>query len=368
MTMAIDKFDKILKDRCRRLAKAVSAKGYDAMLLTDASNVRYFTGFSGHDSWAVVAGSRVYLVTDSRYTEQAQGECPACSVICRKGSIIDETAKILARCRSVESLAVEEDISLKACNGLKNKTRVRIRPVSGVIEKLRMIKSEPEVESIVKASEIAVKAVSNALKTLRVGMAESELAGRIEFEMRILGSAASFDTIVAFGANGSRPHHFPGQTKLRKNDVILIDFGAVYNGYCSDMTRCYAVGRVSSEYLKAYEAVKAAQAAGIAAIESGLSMEVPDSAAREQIKTAGFPQYGHGTGHGLGLDVHEFPAITKLCKQKLEAGQVLTVEPGIYLPGQFGIRIEDDILVTETGCRVLTRDADKSPELEALKV
>ena len=361
-------FKKILKNRCRKASKAVSEKDFGGLLLTNAADVSYFTGFSGSDSWALLVGPRVYLITDSRYIEQARGECSECTLISRTGSIIDEVRRILGRCKSVKSLAVQEDIPLKAYNKLKRVTKIRIDTVTGVIERVRMLKDEYEIACIVKAANIAKTAVAAAMKTLRHGMTESELAGRIEFEMRLAGSRASFDTIVAFGANGSRPHHSPGGTRLRKNDVILIDYGAVYDGYSSDMTRCYAVGRVSREYKRAYEAVLKAQAAGIAAVRSGVMIADADIAAREMIKQAGFPQYGHGTGHGLGLDVHEFPSITKLSTDRFEPGQVLTVEPGIYLPGKFGIRIEDDIVVTAAGSRVLTRDVRKSPPLEVLEL
>ncbi|MHC4153057.1 MAG: M24 family metallopeptidase, partial [Planctomycetota bacterium] len=183
---------------------------------------------------------------------------------------------------------------------------------------------------------------------------------RLDFEIRKMGAIISFDTIVAFGANSSRPHHQPGSKKLKKNDTILIDFGVKYKNYCCDITRCFVKGRPSRFYSKVYQAVKASQTAAIKTVRAGVLKREVDSAAREVIGICGLPVYGHGTGHGLGMEIHEEPYVTDKSKGKLKTGQVITVEPGVYLPGKMGVRIEDDVLVTKDGCKLLTPGDFKS--------
>ena len=192
-------------------------------------------------------------------------------------------------------------------------------------------------------------------------MTESEVAGLIDFNIRKTGSTNSFETIVAFGANGSLPHYQPGLRKLRKNDTILIDFGAKHKSYCCDMTRCFAVGKVNRFYQKVYTAVVESQRAAIKMVRAGVKVTEVDAAAKKVLAQYDLPEFGHGTGHGLGLEVHEAPVIAKTSKDKLKVGDVVTIEPGVYIPGKLGIRIEDDVLVTEAGCKVLSEmDAFKA--------
>jgi Xaa-Pro aminopeptidase len=186
------------------------------------------------------------------------------------------------------------------------------------------------------------------------------LAGRLDFQIRKLGAVNSFETIVAFGPNASRPHHRPGNRKLKKNDCVLIDFGVRYKGYCCDLTRCFAVGKPSAFYKKVYDVVQEAQTAAIKMVKAGVEIRRVDAAAREVIAKQDLPVYGHGTGHGLGLEVHEEPVISADAKGKLQAGMIFTIEPGVYIPGKLGVRIEDDILVTESGSRILTRNCPHS--------
>jgi Xaa-Pro aminopeptidase len=181
----------------------------------------------------------------------------------------------------------------------------------------------------------------------------------VDFEIRKAGGNNSYETIVAFGPNASRPHHQPTSRKLRKNDTVLIDFGVRLNGYCCDLTRCFPVGKPSRLYEKVYAAVKLAQAAAIRMVKAGVEISQVDTAAKEIIKKANLPVYGHGTGHGLGLEVHETPLVSSRAKGKLHAGDVITIEPGVYIPGRLGVRIEDDILVANDGCVVLTANCQK---------
>lgn len=357
---------KTAKKRTAAVAAALKECGLTGAVITDRANVTFLTGFGGDDSWALIIGRRLWLLTDSRYTEQAQNECVACKIIQCKGSLYAEVAKIVARFKSAPTLGIENTIPVAVFDKIKKGVKTRFKKTHNLVKQVRAIKEPAEVAILRHASHIADKALDRALKQLRVGMTESELGGIIELEMRKRAAAAAFETIVCFGPNASRPHHIPGKRKLRANDTILIDFGAKYNGYNSDKTRCFAVGKVKREFQKAYAAVALAQQTAIDLIAEGVKAKDIDAAARKVIAEAGFPVFGHSLGHGLGLEVHELPVLFSKSKDILKAGQVVTVEPGIYIPGRFGIRIEDDVLVTKTGSQIITR-TKTSPLLRILK-
>ncbi len=340
--------------RIRRIRRQLNNKRISCLLLTKPANVTYVTGFSGDDSWAVVTGRVVYLLTDSRYTEQAKGECPQCRIIERDKSLSQALAKLPARLKTIRTLSVEKSTSLAAFDAVRKHVKGRIRTVADIVENVRSNKDGYEIALIRKAASIAAQALKRTRRHIRPGATESEVAGRLNFEMRRLGATSSFDTIVAFGANASRPHHQPTTKKLKRNDTLLIDFGARYKGYCSDITRCFAVGEPSALYKKCRDAVAQAQAAAIGKVKAGARIADVDRAAREVIAGYDLPVYGHGTGHGLGLEIHEPPFLRADAKGKLKAGQVITIEPGVYIPGKLGVRTEDDVLVTEDGCKILT--------------
>ena len=356
----------LIKKRIASLARKLKENRVDGMIVTSMSNVSYLTGFMGHDAWAIVLGKRVWLLTDSRYTEQAESECPSCKIVQRQSTLTEETAKILKRNKTAQKLAIEDTVSLALFANIKKHIKLKFKKTSGIIETIRAIKSDDEIANIVKASKIADASLEQVIKQMHIGMTESDFAGMLDYQMRKRNSVAAFDAIVCFGPNGSRNHHFPGARKLRKNDTVLVDFGAVYKGYRSDKTRTFAVGKADKTFAKAYQTVADAQAAAIRLIAEGVALKDIDAAAREVIKATEFPLYGHGTGHGLGLDIHEQPFMSHIAKGKLKAGETITVEPGIYIPGRFGIRIEDDVLVTKTGHKILTR-TKKSPQLKIIK-
>jgi Xaa-Pro aminopeptidase len=331
--------------------------------VTKPANVTYTTGFLGDDSWAVVTRSRVYLLTDSRYTEQAQAECPTCKIVDRAGPMAEAVAKLVAKLKSVRTVTIEQSTSLAEFEQLKRAVKARLRTAANLIEATRIVKDESEIAAIKSAASIAAKSLRQTLSYIRPGVSESELAGMLDFQIRKLGARNSFETIVAFGANGSRPHHQPSTKKLKKKDTVLIDFGAKYRGYCSDITRCFAVGAPTAFFRKVFDVVEQAQAAAIGKVRAGARLADIDAAARDTIAKTDLPVYGHGTGHGFGLEIHESPFLKAGGKGKLEAGQVLTIEPGIYIPGKLGVRIEDDVLVTESGRRILTRGCPHSPLL-----
>jgi len=353
----------ITAKRITAIRRELKRNRISCLVLTNSPNVTYATGFMGGDSWAAVTKNRTYLLTDSRYTEQARKESPQCPIIERTGSMAQAVAKLLKRLKSVRTLTVEKSISLADFEMLKKHVKARLRSVAGITEKIRSIKAPVEIAAIRASGSIAAKALQRSLGHINSGVTEIELAGMIDFQLRKSGATNSFETIVAFGPNASRPHHQPGKKKLRQKDTVLIDFGAKYKGYCSDITRCFALGPMTALYRKAFDVVEQAQAAAIKSIKAGVRLTHVDSAARNAIRSSGLPVYGHGTGHGLGLEIHELPFLKPDTKEALKAGQVITIEPGIYIPGKLGIRIEDDVLVTKTGHKILTSQCPHSPLL-----
>ena len=350
----------IIKNRIRTIRRRLKKARINCLIVTKPANVTYTTGFSGDDSWAVITKGAVYLLTDSRYVEQARKECPDCRIIQRLDSLAAAVAELVKKFKSVETVTVEKSISLAALGELKRQVKTRVKSAANIIETFRNVKDAGEIAAIKGTARIAAQALKQTLEFIKPGISENELAGMLDFQIRKLGARSSFETIIALGPNASRPHHQPGRKKLKKNDTVLIDFGVRYKNYCCDLTRCFAVGRPSAFYRKACDAVKEAQAAALKMVKPGAKISEVDAAAREVIVGHNLPVYGHGTGHGLGLEVHEEPIVAKSIKGKLQAGMVFTIEPGVYIPGKLGVRIEDDVLVTETGCEILTRNCPNS--------
>jgi Xaa-Pro aminopeptidase len=354
---------KIIQKRIRVIRRELSNRNINCLIVTKPANVTYTTGFLGDDSWAAITRSKVYLLTDSRYTEQARGECPDCIIVERTGLMPEAAGRLIKKLKSVQAVTVEKSISLAGFGALKKRVKARLKSVANIIENIRSSKDGMEIKTIEAAASISTQALKKSLGYIKPGVTESELAGMLDFQIRKLGATNSFETIVAFGPNASRPHHQPSGKKLKQKDTVLIDFGAKYKGYCSDITRCFVIGRPTTFYQEVYNVVEQAQAAAIKKIKAGVKMNDVDAAAREVIKDNDLPVYGHGTGHGMGLEIHESPFLKVGAKGMLKAGQVITIEPGIYIPGKLGVRIEDDILVTEGGSRILTRKCPHSPLL-----
>ncbi len=345
----------ITKKRVRAIRYQLKKKQVKSLLVIKPANVTYLTDFLGDDSWALITDKVVYLLTDSRYTEQAKNQCRACDIIERDKPMVEAVAELLKKLKSTGAVAVEKSISLAVFESLKKNVKHRLKTVTNIIESTRSIKDKSEIAAISAASQIAAKALKQSFKYIKPGVTESELAGRLDFQIRKAGAVNSFEIIVAFGPNASRPHHKPTTRKLKKNDTALIDLGVKFRGYCCDITRCFIVGRPNPLYKKVYDVVQKAQTAAIETIKPGVAVKKVDAAAREVIHKSGLPVYGHGTGHGLGLEIHEQPNILAGSKTKLQPGMVFTIEPAVYIPGKLGVRIEDDCLITKTGCRVLTR-------------
>jgi len=348
--------DSAIKKRNKTIRCCLSENEIDCLVVTKPANVTYVTGFSGDDSWAVITGRKVYLVTDSRYTEQAKKECRGCGIIERKRPMVETMGGLLRKLKFVRTAAVEKTTSIAAFEGLKKSSGRRFKQAENIIEAVRSSKDEGEIAAVRTAAQIAAKALEQTIRDVRPGITENELAGLLDLQIRRLGAKNSFETIVAFGSNASLPHHQPGKRKLKKDDTILIDFGARYKNYCCDLTRCFVTGRINPFYEKVYNAVQEAQTAAIKMVKAGVEIRKIDAAAREAIRRYNLPVYGHGTGHGLGLEVHEEPAVSSQSKGELKAGEIITIEPAVYMPGKLGVRIEDDVLVKEDGCEILSRN------------
>lgn len=346
--------NKAIKQRVTAIRRHIVKNRINCLLLTNPANATYATGFLGDDSWAAITQHGVYLLTDSRYTEQAQSQCPNCTIIERTDSLPYATGKLLRKLKSVQTVAVEKSTSLADFDALKKNIDARVKKVADIVESERTSKDAGEITAIKKAAAIAAHAFKKTIPHIKSGITENELAGILDLQIRKAGARNCFETIIAFGPNASRPHHQPTARRLKDKDTVLIDFGVRFNGYCSDITRCFAVGSPTSFYKKAYQAVRHAHDAAIKMVKPGVKIKSVDAAARKVINDYGLPVYGHPTGHGLGIEIHEKPFLNQQNKQKLLPGQALTIEPGVYIPAKIGIRIEDDILVTKTGHKILT--------------
>lgn len=358
---------KVFTDRLKPLRKRLLDAGLDALLVVNSVDTRYLTGFVGDDSWTLVPAKRgvPIVLSDNRFEEQIAREAPHVRAVMRKKSLAEELDKLTDR-MNLQHIAVQcAYLTLAQYDAIGKKLgKRRLRPLDDGLLQQRAIKTADEVKLIRKAGQIQQQAYREMLDFIQPGQRESEVAAFLEYRMRGLGAdGVSFPSIVAADANAALPHAIPGPKKIGKNSLVLIDWGAKYRGYCSDMTRVIALGKMKPKLREIYKVCLDAQLAGIDAIRPGVKFTDVDAAARKVIVDAGYgEQFGHGLGHGIGLDVHEAPRLSPLAwPGVLEPGHVVTVEPGIYLPGVGGVRIEDDVLVTGGGKRVLT-DLPKSLE------
>jgi Xaa-Pro aminopeptidase len=332
----------------------------DAMLVTSPPNLRYLTGFTGSNGLAIVTASETLFFTDPRYTFQAAQEVATnrrTKVRVMKSALLEHAAKLMGR-RKWWRFGFEPDhLTSAQIEILKTKASKRqtFLPRGGQVEKLRMVKSAEELEAIRQSVQTNSKALEASLGSLKSGMSETELAAEIDYQMRRLGAEkTSFDTIVASGARSALPHARPTRTVIQPG-VLLIDMGALENGYSSDMTRTFSVGAASKQVRNLYRAVLEAQMAAIDAVRPGVKAAAIDRVARNVLKAHGLEkEFMHSTGHGLGLEIHEPPKLGKREKLRLEAGMAITIEPGAYVENVGGVRIEDTVVVTANGCEVLT--------------
>lgn len=342
-----------------QIRSALRAQGVDAIVLSDEKNRRYATGFHSTAGVVYVSQKQAAFYTDFRYVEAAIAQAQGVSVREITGGrsyagVINE----LLEEDGAQQIALEDDCLTHADYLRWEKSLcVPAVPQADLMNRLRMVKNREALDKIIAAQRIAERALAEVLNEIKPGVSEREIAARLTYLMLHYGAEnMSFDPIVVSGANSSKPHGVPSDKPIAAGEFVTMDFGCIYDGYCSDMTRTVAVGHVTDEMRRVYETVLAAQEAGIAAARAGVTGASVDGAARRVIADAGYGDcFGHGFGHGVGLFIHEAPTASPRGEQILPAGAVLTAEPGIYLPGRFGVRIEDMLYLTETGCENLTR-------------
>ncbi len=352
--------------RVKRCRAALAERKLDGLIVVDPADVSYLTGFSGEDSVLVLTHTRRVLVSDSRFTVQVREECPGLALHIRKDDMPGAVGQVLQRLKQRRknfTIGIEaHHITLNEYRGYRRSIKKGFRSIPPLIAVLRQVKDAYEITQIRKAIRVAQDAMTSLLSEASAGLTEKELSARLDYEMARRGSTApAFPTIVAVGAHAAQPHAIAGTSKWRRNQSILFDWGATVNGYRSDLTRCFVLGRIRPVFAEAYQRLLEAQLAAIEEVRDGVQLEQVDRAARKILKRSKWPIYGHGTGHGLGLKIHESPflkppgkAAKRGDKEVLRAGMVITIEPGIYVPGRFGMRIEDDVLVTKRGAKALT--------------
>ncbi len=347
--------------RLDRLRACLPGAGCDALLVTSLTNIRYLTGFTGSAALLLVQVDDALFVSDGRYRDQAADQIAAARVQTRIEIAGTEQKDILSAAGAgIARLGLEAEYVTWAQQRTYDSEwflSAEVIPTEGLVDGLRLVKDEGEVARIEAACAIADQALGNVRGRLFEGVTEAELALELDTEMRRLGAdGSSFETIVASGPNGAKPHARPSPRRIEDGDLVVIDFGALVDGYHSDMTRTIAVGELSDTQRRMVEVVRTSQAAGVAAVRAGATGKAVDDVCRTVIANAGWGDaFLHGTGHGVGLDIHEAPRVSAVSTATLAAGHVVTVEPGVYLPEHGGVRIEDTVVVTEDGCRILTR-------------
>ncbi|MEX1217007.1 MAG: aminopeptidase P family protein [Acidimicrobiales bacterium] len=357
----------LVDKRIALLRLALAESELDALLVTAPTNIRYLTGFTGSSGVVAVTADSMVLITDGRYSEQAAAQLSA-----SQAPAMLEITSTKQRDILTSFLMTASTVGLEA-DHITWSTQLRyaddwfanrdVVATSGIVEQLRRSKDAAELARMELAAAIADAALAERRSTLLDGLTESQFAVALDSEMRGFGaSGTSFDTIVASGPNGAMPHARPTSRRISDGDLVVLDFGCIVDGYCSDMTRTVAIGEVDTTCTRMLEVVTAANAAGVAMVRPGVSTAQIDAAARAVIAAAGWADaFTHGTGHGVGLDIHEAPRVGGTSTDTLEIGDVVTVEPGVYLPAHGGVRMEDSVVVTPDGCRTLTHTT-KSPQ------
>lgn len=348
------------KNRIQKLRDTIIENGIEGIIIGKRENRFYMSGFSGSEGVAVITSDKAILITDSRYTLQAKDQAKDYEVLLIKNGLSPfETAILILESLRVKNVGIESHaITLKAYDDIKRKfPNIDFIKTGGLVEKIRIVKDSQEINTIRAAQKITDTAFSHILELIKPGVSEKDLAIELEYCMKKNGAQeTAFDTIFASGPRSSLPHGAPTDRKLKIGDLITIDFGARYNFYCSDMTRTVLLGKPSEKQLLIYNTVLEAQETAINFIKPGCLGKDVDKIARDIIRQKGFGDFfGHGLGHGVGVEIHEEPRLSPTGNIKLLPGMVITVEPGIYIEDFGGVRIEDMVVVTESGCENLTK-------------
>ena len=348
--------------RQAKLRTHLGTTRFDGLLVSHLPNVRYLCGFTGSSGLLLVEQTGSVFVSDVRYDTQAHEEVKGAKVVIARTSALAALADLLSKRRKRAkgwAIGIEADhFTVSEKKRLRELTPagIRLKDAPAVVERFRMIKDEDELADTRSAVSLGAKIFDRALQVLRPGVKEVDVAAEMELAARRGGAdAMSFDTIIASGARSALPHGRASSQAIRSGAFVVCDFGVILSGYCSDQTRTVWVGKVSDDARRAYEAVKDAQQAAIEAVRPGIAVGEVDAAARKSLKKAGLGRYfTHSTGHGVGLEIHESPRVASGQREILAPGMVITIEPGVYFPGKWGVRIEDMVAVTAGGCEVLT--------------
>lgn len=345
--------------RLERLRTHFQEHNIDGIVVTSSKNRRYLSGFTGSSGVLVISEKGAKLITDFRYIDQATEQAKDFEIVRHTGPIQEAAAQVMASL-GIKKAGFEQDhLTFSQYHTYKShvdRVQADLVPVSGLIEKLRLIKDNAEIKILKEAAQIADAAFSHITSYIKAGVTELDVSNELEFFMRKQGAASSsFDIIVASGYRSALPHGTASHKKIQEGELVTLDFGAYYNGYCSDITRTVAVGEINEELRTIYETVYEAQARGMQGIKPGMTGRQADALTRDYITEKGFGEhFGHSTGHGIGLEVHEGPSLAVHSEMILEPGMIVTVEPGIYVSGVGGVRIEDDAVITEQGNESLT--------------
>ena len=354
------------RDRLRALRRAMSRENIEAVLVTHLPDVRYLCGFTGSNAALAVTSRKAVLFTDGRYTAQAKQETQAASVriteplqsaLGEACALFEKSIPKRVRCYYDPAYTTVSALTLMRSAISVSRRRGFFRPLKEpIVSDLRMVKDTDELDRITAAAALGNRLFDAILPHIQPGIPETEIAASLEFFARSMGAEAmSFETIVASGPRSALPHGRATARMTPRNGFVTLDFGVILKGYCSDMTRTVCIGKPGRAERSAYDAVLKAQQAAVAAVRPGATCGEVDEAARSVLKKAGLDEYfTHSTGHGVGLEIHEPPRIARDQKKELQPGMVITIEPGVYMPGRFGIRIEDMVVVTEKGGKVLT--------------
>jgi Xaa-Pro aminopeptidase len=352
------------RGRQQRLQNSLSTHRLDALLVTHPANLRYLCGFTGSSGALLITEKKAVFITDGRYTEQARAEVQSAKiVIARQGPLVAAAAWLSSHQkkgrRAPSKIGIEsEHMTVAARSRLARllPSGFRVRETPALVEQARMLKDEDEIACLRSAVLLGASLFDYALEVIRPGVREAEVAAEMEYAARQAGAEAmSFETIIASGERSALPHGRASQAAVPSEGFVVCDFGVILSGYCSDMTRTVWVGRPSAEARGVYQAVKQAQQAAVDAVRPGVTVAEVDDAARKSLHKSGLAKYfTHSTGHGVGLEIHEAPRVAAGQTEILQPGMVITIEPGVYVPGKWGVRIEDMVVVTESGCEVLT--------------
>ena len=348
-------------NKIEKLVKLLEEKNLDAIYLTNSQNVNYISNYNDEDAFAIISKNGNFLITDTRYMELAESLCKGFELV--NWHLFDRNIG-----KAVEDVCLKNNIKTLGFEGSSltfekyeafksqlDKSEINLVCSDGLIEELRYVKDQEEIDNIKKACEIADKALEELIPHIKVGVTERELAAKLEYFMKMNGAHnLGFDTILISGAKTSLLHGKPSDKKIERGDLLLIDYGAMYNGYRSDTTRTFIVGEANEKQIELYELIKKAQLVGIENMKDGVHATVPDAKIREVVKE--YEQYYYrGLGHGIGRSLHEEPFLGNYGTKTLKEGCVVTMEPGVYFPGWGGIRIEDTVLITKEGPQILTK-------------